>query len=43
MAEYRLPGSKDEGLKAHNHRDTPTSTTPNILIVPLPEISIYKP
>jgi hypothetical protein len=31
-----LPGSKDEGLKAHIHSDTLPPTRPHLLIVPLP-------
>jgi len=38
-----LPGSWDEGLKAHTHSGTPTPTRPHLLIAPLPAPSIYKP
>jgi hypothetical protein len=43
LAEYWLPGSYDEGPKAHTHSDTPTPTRPYLLIVPLPGPSIYTP
>ena len=43
LAGYWLPGSWDEGLKAHTHSDTPTPTGPRLLIVPLPESNICKP
>jgi len=43
LVEYWLPGSQEEGLKAHPYSDTPTSTGPHLLIVPLPRPSIYKP
>jgi hypothetical protein len=38
-----LPGSWDEGLRAHTHDDTPVPTRPHLLIVPLLGPSIYKP
>ena len=43
ITEYWLPGSYDEGLKAHAHSDTPTPTGPQLLIVLLPGPSTYKP
>jgi hypothetical protein len=30
-AELRVPGSYDEGLKAHTQNDTPTLTRPQLL------------
>jgi hypothetical protein len=38
-----LPGSWDQGLKAHAHNDTPTPTRPYLLIIPLPGTSTFKP
>jgi hypothetical protein len=49
LAEYWLPGSYNEGLKAHTHRATPTPTKPlliltgpNLLIVPFPGSNILN-
>jgi hypothetical protein len=41
-ARSRL-ASRQLGLKAHVHGDTPTPARPHLLIVPLPGPSIYNP
>jgi hypothetical protein len=43
LGEDWLPGSWDEGLKAHAHSDTSTPTRPYLQILPHPGPRIYKP
>jgi hypothetical protein len=40
--EEPLLGNQNKGIKTYAHSDTPTSTRPHLLIVPLPRLSIYK-
>jgi hypothetical protein len=42
-ASRRLTSRQDYVIEAHTHSNTPTSSRPHLLIVPLLGPSIYKP